>query len=68
MRAMTFVDGEYWYRCQDCDGTKRVNVPDGDDDGITVLRECPGCGGIGVIEGDAGDEAHGWVRVPDGCS
>lgn len=46
---------EYWFECNDCEGTGEVNIPIGADEHVTELGECPGCGGLGFIEGDADD-------------
>ncbi|GLW10102.1 hypothetical protein Misp01_52310 [Microtetraspora sp. NBRC 13810] len=46
---------EYWFECEDCEGTGTVNVPDGLDESTSVSAECPGCGGLGFYEGDADD-------------
>lgn len=62
LRAL--ADDEFWYRCQDCEGTGEVNVPDGPDESVVVSGTCPVCNGIGVVEGDEDDEQYGWVRVP----
>lgn len=53
---------EYWFECDDCEGTGRVSIPDEDegDDGVYVEATCPGCDGLGVIEGDA-DDVDGWT-------
>lgn len=47
--------GEYWFECEDCEGTGSVNVPDGLDKSTSVSAACPGCGGLGSWEGDADD-------------
>jgi len=46
---------EYWFECEDCEGTGTVNVPDGLDESTSVSGECPGCGGMGFYEGDGDD-------------
>ncbi len=48
---------EYWFECDDCEGSGRVSVPDEEDgdEGVYVDGVCPNCGGIGAIEGDASD-------------
>lgn len=51
---------EYWAVCDDCDGTRSVNVVALDDDGsfdeaITEAGTCPACGGLGFIEAEADD-------------
>lgn len=53
---------EYWFECDDCEGTGKVNVPDGEDEGVSVLLTCPGCDGLGVTEGEADDvePVAGW--------
>nr|WP_053211451.1 GIY-YIG nuclease family protein [Streptomyces antibioticus] len=40
---------EYWFRCDDCDGTGTVNVPDGPDESVTAPAQCPDCGGLASI-------------------
>lgn len=47
---------EYWFTCDDCDGTGEVRVPDQEDpERASVSAVCPVCDGVGVIEGDASD-------------
>jgi DnaJ-class molecular chaperone len=48
---------EYWFECDDCEGTGRVDVPDDEqwDQGVVVEATCPGCDGLGVVEGEADD-------------
>ena len=48
---------EYWFECDDCEGTGSVSVPDPElwDQGVSNLRTCPGCNGLGYVEGDADD-------------
>ncbi|MHA7133693.1 hypothetical protein [Oerskovia turbata] len=46
---------EYWFECDDCEGSGQVNVPVDRDERFTELAECPGCGGLGFIGGDADD-------------
>lgn len=53
-------DDEYWYKCTDCDGGGTVTIPDEP----PVEAECPGCEGLGVIQGEADDEKYGFVQVP----
>lgn len=43
---------EYWFECEDCEGTGMVH----DSDPInSTLGTCPVCGGSGFIEGDETD-------------
>lgn len=48
---------EYWFECDDCEGTGKVNSPcwENGREGISALGTCPGCNGLGFIEGDADD-------------
>lgn len=48
---------EYWFECDDCEGSGTVRVPDGEygDEGVYVEATCPGCDGRGSVEGDADD-------------
>lgn len=46
---------EYWFECDDCEGTGQVNIPVGLDENVIELCECPGCEGLGFIGGDADD-------------
>lgn len=49
---------EYWFECDDCEGTGTMSVTDydADEDGrVTVEGTCPGCDGFGFIGGDADD-------------
>ena len=46
---------EYWFECDDCEGTGQVNFPVGMDENFTEPGECPGCGGLGFYQGDASD-------------
>ncbi len=56
-------DEEYWFECQDCEGSGSVNVPDGLDESSNVILTCPVCNGSGVVEGDEDDLGSGWKRV-----
>lgn len=47
---------EYWFECDDCAGTKTVSVPVEGDEPVTELVTCPGCDGLGFIQGDAHDQ------------
>jgi DnaJ-class molecular chaperone len=49
---------EYWFECDDCEGTGQVSFPSVDDDGnveegVDVTGTCPGCDGTGSFLGDA---------------
>lgn len=55
---------EYWFECDDCEGTGKVHVPVGLDENCTELLECPGCGGLGFYEGDANDVVHKGCQSP----
>ncbi|MFE6967122.1 hypothetical protein ACFVAJ_18560 [Agromyces sp. NPDC057679] len=57
-------DDEYWYQCNECEGTGQVNIPVGSDESITSPGTCPNCEGSGVIQGDSDDELYGFIRVP----
>ena len=46
---------EYWFECEDCEGTGTMDGPDGLDESTTVSAACPRCGGLGFYEGDADD-------------
>lgn len=49
---------EYWFECDDCEGTGKVNITDYDadeDGGVSALSTCPDCDGLGFYEGDADD-------------
>lgn len=48
---------EYWFECDDCEGTGEVSVPDEEtgDEGVLVTATCPDCGGLGFYQGDADD-------------
>lgn len=51
---------EYWFECDDCEGTGKVNIPyvdeyDNIEEGVSEMVTCPNCDGLGFIEGDADD-------------
>lgn len=46
---------EIWIECEDCEGTKTVDIPDEEDETLTVVAQCPGCDGLGFYAGDADD-------------
>lgn len=46
---------EYWFECNDCEGSGVVQVPIALDVNDTEEGECPTCDGDGFIEGDADD-------------
>lgn len=56
-------DEEIWFECDDCEGTKEVFVPDGEDENIGSLQKCPGCDGLGMYEGTRDDLPSTSKRV-----
>lgn len=48
----TYLSGEHWFVCGDCDGTREAAVQV-DEDGTTELMDCDCTDGF--IEGDADD-------------
>lgn len=51
---------EYWFECDDCEGTGVMNFPVTDEEGnleegVSEPGTCPGCDGLGFIGGDASD-------------
>lgn len=56
---------EIWFECDDCEGTAEVFVPDGPDENVGSMRECPGCGGLGMYEGTPDDLPSKSKRVFD---
>lgn len=43
---------EYWFECDDCEGTGKTYDSHPTD---ATEGDCPGCGGLGFIEGDESD-------------
>lgn len=75
MGKRVMVDGpgddpdEFWFECDECEGTGKVSIPDPDEDpdedanGNEVYHYyieaiCPVCNGLGFYEGDADDVDH----------
>jgi DnaJ-class molecular chaperone len=56
-------EDEYWYQCKDCEGTGAISVATDASQRTFVQAECPGCGGSGYFEGEAGAERYGYIRV-----
>jgi DnaJ-class molecular chaperone len=46
---------EYWFECDDCEGTGKVSILVTANESVHELLRCPGCDGLGSIEGDADD-------------
>lgn len=46
---------EYWFECDDCGGEGWVLIGDPDGTEGREIGECPGCDGMGCIDGDATD-------------
>ncbi|TFD63730.1 hypothetical protein [Cryobacterium sp. Hb1] len=46
---------EYWFECDGCEGSGKVDIRVSWDEQVTEPGECPAYGGLGFIEGDAGD-------------
>lgn len=56
-------EDEFWYRCNDCEGTGSISVATDASQRTYVLAQCPDCDGLGFFQGEAGAEKYGFVRI-----
>ncbi|MFE6223013.1 hypothetical protein [Streptomyces sp. NPDC057854] len=59
------LDGEVWFECEECEGTKKVSVPYEGDERVSTLEDCPNCGALGFWQGTTDDLPSDRRRIFD---